>query len=110
MTKYLSETEMLIQGIYISSTASQIEADKLCNDSEPMQDYMRHTEQQSHGHKTQVLYRQLQFILRPLKIVHHSCKYTKHWKTFILKFVCSIAIIWSAFGLNSVHAHYFEET
>ena len=42
MKKYSSETEMLIQGIYISSKAWQIEADKLCIDSNTLQDYMRH--------------------------------------------------------------------
>ena len=33
MKKYLSETEMLIQGICISGKAWQTETDKLCNDS-----------------------------------------------------------------------------
>ena len=36
----------------ISSKACQIEADKLCSDSKTSQDYTRHVEQQSQGHKT----------------------------------------------------------
>ena len=44
-------------------------------------------------------HRQLRFILRPLKIVHHSCEYTKRCKTFVLMFVLYIPIIWTAFGL-----------
>ena len=51
MTKYSSKTEMLIQGIYIGGKAWQIEADKSCNDSKTLQDYMRH-EQQSHSYNT----------------------------------------------------------
>ena len=43
---------MLIQGIYISGKAWQIEADKSCNNSKIMQDYKGHTEQQSNGRKT----------------------------------------------------------
>ena len=41
-----------ITSIIISGKAQQIEADKLCNESKTLQDYMRHVEQQSHGHKT----------------------------------------------------------
>lgn len=41
---------------------------------------------------------QQQFILRPLKIVHHSCEYTKRCKTFVLMFVRCTAIIWIALG------------
>ena len=54
MKKYLSETEMLIQGIYISCKAWQTEADQLCNNrsSKTLQDYKRHVEQQSRGYKT----------------------------------------------------------
>ena len=33
---------MFIQGIYISGKAWQIEADKSCNDSKTLQDYMKH--------------------------------------------------------------------
>lgn len=50
--KFCSETEILIQGIYTSSKAWHIEANKSCNDSKTLQDYMRHVEQQSHGRKT----------------------------------------------------------
>ena len=43
------------------------------------------------------MHRQLRFILRPLKTLHHFCEHTKHCKTFVLIFVCCIAIIWIAF-------------
>ena len=60
--------------IYISGKAWQIEADKSCNNSKTSQDYKRHFKKcfmvVKHPH------RQLQFILQPLKIVHHSCEYT----------------------------------
>ena len=65
MKKYLSEIEMLIQGIYVSGKAWQIEADKLCNDSKTLQDYMRHVEQQSQVAKH--MHRQLRFIVQPQK-------------------------------------------
>ena len=39
-------------------------------------------------------YRHLRFIFRPLKIMHHSCKYTKYYKTSILIFVCCSVITW----------------
>ena len=41
---------------------------------------------------------QQRFILRPLKIVHHSCEYTKLCKTFVLMFVRCTAKIWIEFG------------
>ena len=53
MKKVLPETEIPIKGIYISGKAWQIDADESCNDSKMLQDYMRHIEQQPHGHKTQ---------------------------------------------------------
>ena len=53
MKKYSSETEMFSQGKYIIGRARKIEADKSCNDSKTLQDYMRHVKQQSHGRKTQ---------------------------------------------------------
>lgn len=40
--------------IYTSGKAWQIEADKSCNDSKPLQDHMRHVVQQSHVRKTNV--------------------------------------------------------
>ena len=43
---------MTLQGIYISGKPWQIEADKSCNDSKMLQDYMRHVEQQFHSRKT----------------------------------------------------------
>lgn len=44
-------------------------------------------------------YWQLQFILRPLEIVHHSCECTKRCKKFVLMFERYIAIIWIALNL-----------
>ena len=52
MKKYSSDTEMLIDGVCIGSKAWQTEADKMSNDSEMLQDYIKHIEQQSHGCKT----------------------------------------------------------
>ena len=60
---------MLIQGIYISGKAWQIEADQWCNSSKMLQDYKRPVTKHSH--------RQLRFILPHLKILHNSCEYTK---------------------------------
>ena len=62
---------MLIQGINISGKAWQIEADKSCNDSKTLQDYMTHVEQQCHGRKTDAW----------TAVIHlatfNTCEYTK---------------------------------
>ena len=42
--------------------------------------------------------RQLRLVLRPLKIVHHSCEQTKRCTTFARTVVCCIAVILIAFG------------
>lgn len=44
------------------------------------------------------LHKQQQFILRYLKIVHHSCEYTRRCKTSELMFVSCTAKIWIAFS------------
>ena len=46
---YSSESEMFIHGIYIGGKALQIEADKSCNFSKTLKNYMRHIVQRSHG-------------------------------------------------------------
>ena len=58
----MSETEVLIRGIYISGKQCQIEADKSRNDSKTLQNHTKRVEQQSRGRKTHA--RRLQLIFK----------------------------------------------
>ena len=61
-----------------------------------------------HAHK------QLRFILRPLKIVHHSCEYTKTLQDVLtctnVRALQCVNLDHIRSRLNTVHVHYFEET
>ena len=103
---YSSETEMLIQGIYISDKALQVEADKSCNDGKTLQDYMRRLSNMIAKHT----HRHVLFILRPLKIMFHSWRVHKMLQdvhTNARALHCdNLDCIQSR--LNSVHVHCFE--
>ena len=99
-----------IQGIYIDGKARQIEADKSCNDGKALQDYMRHSEQQSHCCKTLAqtaaihltTYKNRASLLRGHKMVQNV-------RTNVRALHCdNLDRIRSR--LNSVHVHFFEET
>ena len=82
---------MLIQGIYISGKACQIEADKSRNDSKTLQHYKRHVEHVSWVKNTCIDSCDSSYHIKK------SCQYKKRCKTFVLTFVHCTAIIWIAF-------------
>ena len=101
---------MLIQRIYISGKAWQIEADKSCNDSKTLQDYKRHVELQSHGSKTQALTDAIHLTTfknrASLLLVHETLQDDR---TNVRALHCyNLDRIRS--HLNGVHVLYFEET
>ena len=101
---------MLIQGIYISGKARQIEAEKSCNDSKTLQDYKPHVEQQSHGRKTLAYTAAISlttFKNRASLLQVH--KTLQDIRTNVRALHCD-NLDRIRLRLNSVHVHYFEET